>query len=240
VDSTATAATTFVSPSTGPYPIVAPRRGYPTVAPAADYPGVGLTDDGLPLATSGAVIVYVKELSGLSERMEIVVFDLNSEARLSSFMLEAISSIDLTLAGRQVIVWFGQELWSYALDGSDARLISDELPITYMRSSPDGRHLAVTGSGEDSLASVALLDVRSGAVVQRVDLLSVLPTWRGAPHPVRWLSNEAVLIGGLCNCDGPLEGEFNTSVNLDGEVTRLDEPPPEHRVDVLITDNYDA
>ena len=77
-------------------------------------------------------------------------------------------------------------------------------------------------------------------MVQRIDLLSVLPTWRGGPYPVRWLSNEAVLIGGLCNCDGPLEGEFEASVSLDGSVTPLLEgAPPEHGVDVEITDRFD-
>ena len=224
---------------TAPTPITS-ERGVPLNAPGAAHPTVGLRADGIPLAAAGTLVVYAKELRGKRD-VEVVVFDLGTATRLSAFPLEAKDSLSVQLAANRVLASFGRQLLSYALDGSDGRLISDELSISYMRPSPDGRHVAVTGADEDRATGVALFEVESGVLVQHVDMLTALPEWRGEPHPVRWLSNHAVLIGGLCHCDTVQEGYFDASVSLDGSVTRLLEGvPPEHRVEVRIAENYDA
>lgn len=206
-----------------------PREGVATV---------GLRADGIPLAAEGTLIVYVKELRGSG--VELVVFDLAAEERLSTFSLRVGRRFSIQLAGNRVLASFGVGLWSYALDGSDGRLIGGELSINYLLPSPDGRHVAVTGSDEDHPTGVALFEVRTGARVQYVDMQTVIPNWRGEPHPVRWLSNDAVLVGGLCNCDGSPEGFFDAELRFDGSVARLDEAPPEHGVEVLITDKYET
>lgn len=222
-----------------PPPPVTNRLNEPRGAPGTDYPSVGLRSDGIPLAAAGTLVVYAKELRG-SANIEVVVFDLETATRLSTFPLNSNDRSSVQLAGNRVLVSFGKQLWSYALDGSGGRVLNDELHVSYMLPSPDGRHVAVTGFEEGFGASVALIDIVSGELVQHVDLANQVREWRGEPHPTRWLSNSEVLIGGLCNCDVVQEENFIASVSLDGTVAQLLDPPaPTAVATVEIVDAFD-
>jgi hypothetical protein len=230
------------TPTTTPWvppPPVTNRPGEPRVAPDALHPSVGLREDGVPLEAQGTLAVYGKELRG-APNLEVVVFDLERQERISSFELEANLSFSVQLAGNRVIASFGKQIWSYALDGSEARLLNEELSFSYMRPSPDGSHLAVTGSNEEHPTSIGLIDVASGDLLQLLNLQVEAPGWQGEPHPARWLSESEVLVGGLCNCDVPVEGYFPVSVALDGTVTRdPSNVPPDRASEVQITDAFD-
>lgn len=235
-DAATSTATATAVPSTSPSPTVRPepRR----VSPGADYPTVGLRPDGLPVAAEGALVVYVKELRGDSA-VEVVIFDLSRGECLSSFYLEANQHSSVQLAGNRVIASFGSKIWSYALDGSGGVLLDDKLVTSYVLPSPDGRYLVATGSDEGYPTSVSTFDLESGKRLFHVDLLDEFPDWQGEPHPVRWLTTDTVLIGGLCHCDGPGGGFFDVVVSAGGGATRApaDLPPPAPR-SAVITDQF--
>ncbi len=221
-----------------PPPPVTNRPGEPRIAPDALHPSVGLREDGVPLDARGTLVVYGKELRGPSN-LEVVVFDLEQQERLSSFELEANLSFSVQLAGNRVIVSFGKQVWSYALDGSDARLLSNDLRVGNFRPSPDGKYLAVTGQGFGPTAVVEIVEVPTGDRLAHVDLLAEEPEWLGEPYPARWLSPTEVLIGALCHCDGMPEGFFDVVVDLDGTVTRSPENlPPARPAEVRLVDAF--
>jgi len=97
-----------------------------------------------------------------------------------------------------------------------------------MLPSPNGRYVTIAGWDDDSAASVAIIDVATGEHVVATDLRKQLADWNGEPFPTRWLSDDELLIGGLCHCDGSPEGYFDAIVRLDGSVERApsDLPPP--------------
>jgi hypothetical protein len=223
-----------------PPPPVVNRPGEPSVAPGTDYPTVGLDAEGLPLATEGSLVVYAKELRSGSQ-VEVVVFDLARGERLTSFPIGSNFRLSAQLAGTRVIVSFGSKLWSYALDGSDGLLLDDELTLSYILPSPDGRYLAATGSDRDLPTAVAIFDVETGDRLVDLHLLEVMPDWLGEPHPVRWLPDGNLLVGGLCHCDGSPGGYFDVVVSIDAEVTRaaddLRSPGP---IEAQIADAFDV
>ena len=234
IDATASPGPTWI-----PIPPVTNRRGEPRSAPDPLHPTVGLRPDGIPLTAEGTLVLYAKELNGRNT-VEIILVDLGTAQWISSFPLDATFSFTVQLAANRVIVSFGQQLWSYALDGSDGTRLNDDLSINYMRPSPDGSLIAVTGSNEEHPTWVALIDATSGDTLQFVDLQTEAPGWQGEPNPTRWISNTEVLIGALCNCDVVVDGFFDVTVSSDGSATRFSQDPtPERAVSVQIADNYD-
>jgi hypothetical protein len=223
-----------------PPPPVVNRPGEPSFAPGTDYPSVGLDEAGIPLAAEGTLVVYAKEPRGTT-KLEVVVFDLARGERLSSFPLEANRQFSVQLAGNRILASFGRQLWSYALDGSDGLLLNDELPISYMLPSPDGHLVAITGSSEEFRTRAAILDLMTGDQLAAVDLVEELPDWLGEPHPTRWLDGETLLVGGLCSCDGLVDGFFDAIVRLDGSVERAPPAPsPTESIEAQIADAFDV
>jgi DNA-binding CsgD family transcriptional regulator len=231
----ATAAAERSTPSPTPFvPLVAPRPGYPSAAPTPGAPTVGLDGGGLPAGATGPLTVYAKEVAGTSHRLEVVVFDLGAEAKASSFTVEANSSIYVGLAETRVIANFGHELWSYALDGSDAQLLLEarDSRFGYFSPSPDGRHVAITTEGGAESPAVWLIEIQSGRVIQRFSLLDDVEEWAGSPSFPGWASNEAVIVAGLCNCDVVVDPPLPAALlDVDGaaEIVPADAP----RVDQL-------
>lgn len=203
-----------------------PTEPEPVVSPGTDYPTVGLDADGLPLATVGTLVVYAKHLSQ-NTKLEVVTFDLQTGRRLSDFRLEAPRYVQVERAGNRVVATFDGQLWSYALDGSDGLLLEDELPTTYLMPSPDGGRVALSGWSEDRSASVAIVDVNTGEHLSVLDLQEQFADWKGEPAISHWISEDELVVVGVCNCDSGPPGYFAVTIDVNGSVDRASKLQPE-------------
>jgi hypothetical protein len=194
---------------------------------------VGLDDSGIPRAAEGTVVAYVKELADDATH-EVVVFDLAYGKRLSVFTLESPRYVRIEVAGSRILASFDDELWSYALDGSDGLLLDEERPATYIEPSPHGEFVAISGRGEWPMQSVAIIEVETGDRIAALDLVAEFDDWKGEPAISRWLSDDELLVFGVCNCDSGPSGYFGVVINTNGTVERAPDtlaPTGTHRAE---------
>lgn len=193
--------------------------------PRGGAPSVGLDARGVPSSAAGTVVVYAKHLAAAGSRFEVVAYDISARKRLSTFTVSDPNEITVQIAGTRVLVQYADALWSYAVDGSDARLVHDGA-IAYVRPSPNGSLVAVTcGNNCGTQQTVWTIDVATGQAVREVDVGDVAG-WRGEVSFVGWTVDGGLVLAGLCHCDGPAAADYPIGVfHADGTVNIVGTSP---------------
>ncbi len=237
--SASAAATLAASPAAAPTlePTSTPTRspGYPTEAPPAGAPSTDL-ERGWPRDATGPLVVYAYFLAGTpGSPWRVADYDLGARREVASFQVagELGRDVKATLAGDRVLVDFGHELWSYALDGSDGRLLYSrpDARITNVLLSPHADFVALGEFGTPGTPSnvwVTVVAVADGRVVAHVRQADVFSRPAGELFPSEWTDDAHVraYIAGGETLDGTADIGTDGSVNVVSPTSGVVTPQP--------------
>ncbi len=196
----------------------------PLAMPAPGLVSDRMDADGWPHDAIGPLVVYERlaDRQELTERgenyimtgvvrtaIEVVTYDLGAEEEVASFVVASRNQPRIDLAGRRVLVNFGETLWSFALDGSGgSELIVVDGYIERLHVSQDGSRIALNhceefcGHGDPN--DIVVLDVESGNVVLTYDASTAPDGFVGVLGPDRWMPDgSALVLAGWTYTDAP-------------------------------------
>ncbi len=160
-------------------------------------------------------------------RLRVAAFDVGTGQDVGSFVIGSGVPIRVRLSGSRIYVNFGQALWSYNLDGSGARELWGR-PGTWLGAfalSPSGDRIAfercdLTQCGQTRAHAIEIVAASDGREIRSVSqTAATFPGFRGDASPVRWLSENELLVEGLTYSEG---GGGSAVVAVDGSVRVLD------------------